>query len=80
MCGTLIRHAPRTQSSFDLLRPALNDLDTAQGEPRRRLSSHACERSSYRVFPLAEAAAAHEPLDPPERFGKILLAIDESRL
>jgi NADPH:quinone reductase-like Zn-dependent oxidoreductase len=31
------------------------------------------------VFPLAQAAAAHERLDAPERFGKIVLAVDEGR-
>jgi NADPH:quinone reductase-like Zn-dependent oxidoreductase len=32
------------------------------------------------VFTLAEAQAAHRRLDAPDRFGKIVLAIDESRL
>jgi NADPH:quinone reductase-like Zn-dependent oxidoreductase len=32
------------------------------------------------VFPLADAAGAHARLDAPERFGKVVLAIDESRL
>jgi zinc-binding alcohol dehydrogenase/oxidoreductase len=32
------------------------------------------------VFPLREAAAAHKRLDAPDRFGKVVLAIDESRL
>ena len=32
------------------------------------------------VFPLREAAAAHERLDAVDRFGKVVLAIDESRL
>jgi NADPH:quinone reductase-like Zn-dependent oxidoreductase len=32
-----------------------------------------------RAFPLAEAAAAHRRLDAPDRFGKIVLAIDEER-
>lgn len=31
------------------------------------------------VSPLAEAAKAHERLDAPDRFGKVLLAIDERR-
>jgi len=32
------------------------------------------------VFPLRDAAAAHERLDAADRFGKVVLAIDESRL
>lgn len=32
------------------------------------------------VFPLREAAAAHARLDAPDRFGKVVLAVDESRL
>jgi zinc-binding alcohol dehydrogenase/oxidoreductase len=32
------------------------------------------------VFPLRDAAAAHERLDAEDRFGKIVLVIDESRL
>jgi len=44
-----------------------------------------CERASWRpvidsVFPLAEAAEAHRRLDAPDRFGKIVLAIDHARL
>jgi NADPH:quinone reductase-like Zn-dependent oxidoreductase len=31
------------------------------------------------VFPLAEAASAHARLDAPDRFGKIVLAIDAER-
>jgi NADPH:quinone reductase-like Zn-dependent oxidoreductase len=31
------------------------------------------------VFPLRETAAAHERLDAPDRFGKVVLAIDEAR-
>ncbi len=31
------------------------------------------------VFPLPEAAAAHARLDSPERFGKVVLAVDEGR-
>ena len=32
------------------------------------------------VFPLADVAAAHERLDEPDRFGKIVLAVDEARI
>jgi len=32
------------------------------------------------VFPLRDAAAAHERLDAADRFGKVVLAVDESRL
>lgn len=32
------------------------------------------------VYPLAEAAEAHRRLESPERFGKVVLAIEESRL
>ena len=32
------------------------------------------------VFPLARTAEAHERLDAPERFGKIVLEIDSGRL
>lgn len=32
------------------------------------------------VFPLRDAAAAHERLEAPDRFGKIVLAIDETRV
>jgi len=32
------------------------------------------------VFPLRDAAAAHERLDAGDRFGKVVLAVDESRL
>ena len=48
-------------------------------------TSSRTSRASWRpvidsVYPLCEAAAAHERLDTPGRFGKIVLAIDESRL
>ncbi len=59
---------------------------TTLGSPREfdALLEH-CGRASWRpvidsVFPLAEAAAAHRRLDAPDRFGKIVLAIDESRI
>ncbi len=58
---------------------------TTLGSPREfeALLEH-CARSAWRpvvdsVFPLREAAAAHERLDASDRFGKILLAVDESR-
>ena len=59
---------------------------TTMGSPREfdRLLAHV-SRASWRpvvdsVFPLAEAAAAHRRLDAPDRFGKVVLAIDEDRL
>jgi NADPH:quinone reductase-like Zn-dependent oxidoreductase len=59
---------------------------TTLGSPREfdALLDH-CARAEWRpvidsVFPLAEAAEAHRRLDAPDRFGKIVLAIDESRL
>lgn len=58
---------------------------TTLGSPREfdALLAH-CARCSWRpvidrAFPLAEAAAAHRRLDAPDRFGKIVLAIDEER-
>ena len=58
---------------------------TTMGSPREfdALLAHAREARWRpvvdRVFPLAEAAQAHERLDAPERFGKVVLAIDEAR-
>jgi zinc-binding alcohol dehydrogenase/oxidoreductase len=59
---------------------------TTMGSPREfdALLRHAAE-ARWRpvvdsVFPLREAAAAHERLDAPDRFGKIVLAVDESKL
>lgn len=59
---------------------------TTLGSPREfdALLAHAAE-ARWRpvidsVFPLRDAAAAHERLDAPDRFGKIVLAIDEERL
>ncbi len=59
---------------------------TTLGSPREldALLAH-CAANAWRpvldtVFPLAEAAEAHRRLDAPDRFGKVLLAIDESRL
>lgn len=59
---------------------------TTLGSPREfdALLEH-CSQAPWRpvvdsVFPLAEAAEAHRRLDAPDRFGKILLAIDESRI
>jgi NADPH:quinone reductase-like Zn-dependent oxidoreductase len=61
-------------------------IGTTLGSPREfdALLAHVSE-TSWRpvidsVFPLRDAAAAHERLDAPDRFGKIVLAIDESRL
>jgi zinc-binding alcohol dehydrogenase/oxidoreductase len=59
---------------------------TTMGSPREfdALLRHAAE-ARWRpvvdsVFPLREAAAAHERLDAPDRFGKVVLAVDESRV
>jgi zinc-binding alcohol dehydrogenase/oxidoreductase len=59
---------------------------TTCGSPREfdALLAH-CGEASWRpvidsVFPLRDAARAHERLDAPDRFGKVVLAIDESRL
>lgn len=59
---------------------------TTCGSPREfdALLAH-CAGASWRpvidsVHPLADARAAHRRLDAPERFGKVVLAIDESRL
>jgi zinc-binding alcohol dehydrogenase/oxidoreductase len=58
---------------------------TTLGSPREldALLAH-CTRASWRpvidsVFPLAAAAEAHRRLDAPDRFGKIVLAIDDAR-
>jgi zinc-binding alcohol dehydrogenase/oxidoreductase len=58
---------------------------TTMGSPREfnALLEHV-GRAAWRpvidsVFPLAEAARAHERLDARDRFGKIVLAIDEAR-
>ena len=58
---------------------------TTLGSPREfdALLAH-CAEASWRpvidsVYPLAEAAEAHERLDAPDRFGKVLLAIDALR-
>jgi NADPH:quinone reductase-like Zn-dependent oxidoreductase len=60
-------------------------VGTTLGSPREfdALLAH-CRTSSWRpvvdsVFPLAEAASAHARLDAPDRFGKIVLAIDAER-
>ena len=59
---------------------------TTCGSPREfdALLAH-CAGAAWRpvidsVYPLADAAGAHERLDAPDRFGKVLLAIDESGL
>ncbi|HEV3408438.1 MAG TPA: zinc-binding dehydrogenase [Gaiellaceae bacterium] len=58
---------------------------TTMGSPREfdALLAHVGE-ASWRpvldsVFPLAEAAHAHKRLEAPDRFGKVVLAIDEER-
>jgi zinc-binding alcohol dehydrogenase/oxidoreductase len=63
----------------------LRIVGTTLGSPREfdALLAH-CRTASWRpvvdsVFPLAGAAAAHERLDAPDRFGKIVLAIDSQR-
>ena len=58
---------------------------TTMGSPREfdALLAHVAE-APWRpvvdsVFPLAEAGRAHERLEAPDRFGKVVLAIDEER-
>jgi zinc-binding alcohol dehydrogenase/oxidoreductase len=58
---------------------------TTLGSPEEfdALLAH-CAKASWRpvidsVYPLAEAAEANERLDAPDRFGKVVLAIDDSR-
>lgn len=58
---------------------------TTLGSPREfdALLAH-CAEASWRpvidsVYPLAEVATAHERIDAPDRFGKVVLAIDEQR-
>ncbi|MGZ8692073.1 MAG: zinc-binding dehydrogenase [Gaiellaceae bacterium] len=58
---------------------------TTMGSPREfdALLEHV-ETAAWRpvidsVFPLRDAAAAHERLDDPDRFGKVVLAVDEGR-
>jgi zinc-binding alcohol dehydrogenase/oxidoreductase len=58
---------------------------TTLGSPREfdALLAH-CAEASWRpaidsVYPLSEAVKAHERLEAPDRFGKVLLAIDEQR-
>ncbi len=60
-------------------------IGTTLGSPREfeALLAH-CAKASWRpvidsVYPLAEVAAAHERLDAGDRFGKIVLAIDQAR-
>ena len=59
---------------------------TTMGSPRDfdALLAHV-ENASWRpvidsVFPLGETAAAHERLDDPGRFGKVVLAIDAASI
>jgi NADPH:quinone reductase-like Zn-dependent oxidoreductase len=63
----------------------LRVIGTTLGSPREfdALLAH-CGQVAWRpvvdsVFPLEQAAAAHERLDAADRFGKIVLVIDESR-
>lgn len=63
----------------------LRVIGTTLGSPREfdALLAH-CAGAGWRpvvdsVFPLEEAAAAHERLDAPDRFGKVVLAIDAGR-
>jgi zinc-binding alcohol dehydrogenase/oxidoreductase len=58
---------------------------TTMGSPREfdALLQHV-ERAEWRpvidsVFPLREAAAAHARLEDPDRFGKVVLSVDEGR-
>lgn len=70
----------------DLFFRYLSVHGTTLGSPREFdvFLAH-CAEAAWRpvidsVFTLAEAQAAHRRLDAPDRFGKIVLAIDESRL
>ena len=70
----------------DLFFRYLRIQGTTLGSPREfdALLEH-CARASWRpvidsVFPLSQAPEAHRRLDATDRFGKIVLAIDESRL
>jgi zinc-binding alcohol dehydrogenase/oxidoreductase len=61
-------------------------IGTTLGSPREfdLLLAH-CAWASWRpvidsVYALRDVRAAHERLDAPDRFGKVVLAIDESRL
>lgn len=70
----------------DLFFRYLRIQGTTLGSPREfdALLEH-CAHASWRpvidsVFPLADAADAHRRLDAPDRFGKIVLAIDSSKL
>jgi NADPH:quinone reductase-like Zn-dependent oxidoreductase len=60
-------------------------IGTTLGSPREfdALLAH-CGEATWRpvvdsVFPLRDAAAAHERLDAPDRFGKVVLAVDQAR-
>ncbi len=70
----------------DLFFRYLSIHGTTLGSPREfgALLAH-CAEAAWRpvidsVFPLAQAQEAHRRLDAPERFGKIVLAIDESKI
>jgi NADPH:quinone reductase-like Zn-dependent oxidoreductase len=69
----------------DLFFKYLSVHGTTLGSPREfaALLDH-CSRATWRpvidsVFSLEETSAAHRRLDEPDRFGKIVLAIDESK-
>lgn len=69
----------------DLFFRYLRVQGTTLGSPTEfdALLAH-CARSSWRpvidsVFPLADAAEAHRRLDAPDRFGRVVLAIDDAR-
>lgn len=60
-------------------------IGTTLGSPREfeQLLAH-CATATWRPvidsqFPLAEAGAAHERLDAPDRFGKVVLIVDAGR-
>ena len=70
----------------DLFFRFLRIQGTTLASPREldALLAH-CAAASWRpvidsVFPLAEAADAHRRLDAPDRFGKIVLAIEDGKL
>jgi zinc-binding alcohol dehydrogenase/oxidoreductase len=70
----------------DLFFRYLSIHGTTLGSPREfeAFLAH-CAEAAWRpvidtVFPLAEVQEAHRRLDAPDRFGKIVLAIDESKL
>jgi NADPH:quinone reductase-like Zn-dependent oxidoreductase len=69
----------------ELFRDQLRIQGTTMGSPREfdALLAHAAD-APWRpvidsVYPLRETGAAHDRLDAPDRFGKVVLAIDEAR-